>query len=353
MVMKQTPSIITLLPFLFLLAIFTEVEGAKKSYGVFDSNSVKLFIFGDSYVDTGNFLNSGAYKPPSGITFPGTPAGRLSDGRILTDYIASFLKIDSPVPYALRNYSSLQYGMNFAHGGTGIFNTLVDGPNMTVQIDSFETLIQQNVYTKPDLESSVALVNAAGNDYATYTTKNGSIQDIPVFTESLIKQMTLNLRRIHSLGVRKIAVGLLQPLGCLPLATQVSSYDKCIDFFNVISQNHSQMLLQTVQELNQEIGKSVFVTLDLYKSFLSTIETMQKKRAENSTLMNPLQPCCAGVSAEYNCGSVDEIGEKKYIVCEKPELSFFWDTVHLCQNGWYEVSMMLQSSLGQLSEKNF
>lgn len=92
-------------------------------------------------------------------------------------HAASYLKIKSPTPYVFRNSSEQQHGINFAHGGTGIFNTLADGPNMTVQIDSFEKLIQQKIYTKADLESSVALVNAAGNDYATFLQrKQGSIQ---------------------------------------------------------------------------------------------------------------------------------------------------------------------------------
>ncbi|CAJ1976682.1 unnamed protein product [Sphenostylis stenocarpa] len=269
---KQTLSVITLLLLIFF--ILREVEGAERL------DEVKLFVFGDSYVDTGNSVNSASYQPPSGITFPAKPAGRFSDGCVLTDYIASFLKIKSPTPYTFRNSSELQYGMNFAHGGTGIFNTLVEGPNMTVQIDSFEKLIQQKIYTKADLESSIALVNAAGNDYATFLQgKHGSIQDIPVFTASLIQQMSLNLRRIHSLGINKIAVGLLEPIGCMPLLTVASSYDKCLEPFNFVSQNHSQRLLQIVQELNKELGKPVFVTLDLYNSFLSVIATMQKRRS--------------------------------------------------------------------------
>lgn len=66
--------------------------------------------------------------------------------------------------------------------------------------------------------------------------------------------------------------------------------------------------------------------------------------------MNPLQPCCVGVSADYYCGSVDEKGEKKYNICEKPEFSFFWDGVHPSQQGWYQVYKRLQSSLQQLRE---
>jgi len=90
-------------------------------------------------------------------------------------HAASFLKIETPTPYALINSSTLQYGINFAYGGTGIFQTLKDGPNMTVQIDSFEKLIQQNVYTKQDLESSVALVTSSGNDYNAFIVNNKSI----------------------------------------------------------------------------------------------------------------------------------------------------------------------------------
>jgi len=51
----------------------------------------KLFVFGDSYVDTGNTRigQPGSWKNPYGITFPGKPAGRFSDGRVLTDYIGT------------------------------------------------------------------------------------------------------------------------------------------------------------------------------------------------------------------------------------------------------------------------
>lgn len=69
--------------------------------------------------------------------------------------------------------------------------------------------------------------------------------------------------------------------------------------------------------------------------------------------MNPLQPCCKGEGLENSCGRVDDKGAKKYSVCEKPELSFFWDNVHPSQNGWYAVYSLLQSSVGQFIKKNF
>ncbi|XP_058741573.1 GDSL esterase/lipase At5g03610-like isoform X1 [Vicia villosa] len=341
---KQTSPIITLLSLLILLFMISiTTEGTKKSsYGVHNVNDYhyrKLFVFGDSYADTGNFLNSPSYKPPYGITFPHQPSGRFSDGRVLTDYIASTLNIKSPAPYSLRNSSDLQFGINFAYGGTGVFNTFLKGPNMTTQIDTFEELIKQKIYTKSDIDSSVALVSFAGNDYYPYLFKDGiNIKEILVFGASLIKQLSINLKRIHSLGINKIAIGLLEPVGCLPVITK--TYDKCHAVINLLVMKHNEVLLQAVQDLNKE-NESVFVTLDLYKSFLSVIETMQK----NSTVGNVLRLCCVPESSIYRCGSVDERGQKKYSLCDNPELSFFWDDIHPTQNGWDAVYKMVQASL--------
>jgi len=97
--------------------------------------------------------------------------------------------------------------------------------------------------------------------------------------------MSSNLKRIHELGINKIAIGLLEPIGCVPMITMRSSYEKCDESSNLVSQNHSQMLLQIVQQLNKQMGKSVFMTLDLYNSFLSVIAKMQKRRAGKQYLL--------------------------------------------------------------------
>lgn len=51
----------------------------------------RLFSFGDSITDTGNFVslfpNSSILGPPYGETFYGRPSGRFSDGRLIIDFI--------------------------------------------------------------------------------------------------------------------------------------------------------------------------------------------------------------------------------------------------------------------------
>ena len=58
---------------------------------LWNSNPRKLFVFGDSYVDTGNNRKPAAksWQYPYGVTFPGKPTGRFSDGRVLTDYLGN------------------------------------------------------------------------------------------------------------------------------------------------------------------------------------------------------------------------------------------------------------------------
>lgn len=89
---------------------------------------------------------------------------------------AKFVGVRSPIPYRWRKYGIplLKYGMNFAFGGTGVFQTLYPGPNMTTQIDTFHHLITDNVFTIRDLQSSVALVTLSGNDYAYIASSGGS-----------------------------------------------------------------------------------------------------------------------------------------------------------------------------------
>ncbi|OIW12167.1 hypothetical protein TanjilG_28575 [Lupinus angustifolius] len=300
----------------------------------------KLFVFGDSYADTGNTRKAqgGSWKEPYGLIYPGKPTGRWSDGRVLTDFIAKYLRLKSPVPYRLRNVMTqyLKYGINFAFGGTGVFNTSSLNPNMTTQIDFLDQLIKDKVYTSSDLSNSVTLVVISGNDYNFYLAKSGSIQDFPAFITSVVNQTTTNLIRIQKLGAKKIVVSGLQPLGCLPQITVSSTFQQCNSTFNNLVVLHNNLLNQSVTKLNQE-SKNQILILDLYSSFMSILN-----HSSTYSIQNSLKPCCLGVSSGYNCGSVEN-NEKKYEVCDKPRSTFFWDSLHPTQAGWHAVCNKLQT----------
>ncbi|CAN1357500.1 GDSL esterase/lipase At5g03610, partial [Linum perenne] len=301
----------------------------------------KLFVFGDSYADTGNVRKSisTSWKVPYGITFPGRPAGRFSDGRVLTDYLGGSPLTRLPfLAFILVLFLlgvSNRYGMNFAFGGTGVFNTLSPDPNMTTQIDLFQQLLTQRTYSAWDLHNSVALVSVAGNDYATFLSTNRSLD-----VRTMVNQTTQNLLRLKSMGIKKIVVTGLQPLGCLPATTSFNSFQQCNETRNQLVALHNFLLRQTIADLNPNNGTAAdgntFVLLDLFQAFMAVLKVT----------WNPLKPCCVGMSSGEGCGSVDvSTGGKRYTVCEDPKAAFFWDTVHPTQEGWRAVYFALKSNL--------
>ncbi|XP_061357079.1 GDSL esterase/lipase At5g03610-like [Gastrolobium bilobum] len=312
----------------------------------------KLFLFGDSYADTGNTRRDvpGSWKEPYGITFPGKSAGRFSDGRLLTDYIAKNLGLKSPPPYKLRKLipQHLKYGMNFAFGATGVFDTSSTNPNMTIQIDFFKQIIEEELYTASDLSNSVAYVSVAGNDYGYYSATNGSAQGLPTFIALVVNQTTKNLIRIKGLGVKKIVVGGLQPLGCLPPNTASSSFQRCNSTSNNLVVLHNNLLKQAVTKLNQVSKEnSTFIILDLYDSFMSVLN-----HTSTNNIKDKLKPCCVGIGSQDFCGSVDEKNLKTYKVCDNPKSAFFWDVFHPTQAGWHAVYNKLQT-MGALHQLRF
>ncbi|CAH8339335.1 unnamed protein product [Eruca vesicaria subsp. sativa] len=341
--------------FLFLVSFSSFLLGVESDHVHHDNlkrlRPNRLFVFGDSYADTGNIRKSLAdsWKMPYGVSFPGKPSGRFSDGRISTDFLARYVGIKSPIPYTWKNYAGkerLLYGMNYAYGGTGVFKTFNNPlPNMTTQIDYFQSVLSSgNIYSPSDLNSSLALVSNAGNDYGTFILQKRPMREFLGFIKKVVDQIEVNLRRIHKLGVKKIAVTSLQPLGCLPSKTTYTSFKHCNASDNAFVSLHNTLLRRAVVKLNNETKPSTFVILDLYNAFLTVIKN---KKAEPgfTRFVNPLKPCCVGITSNDSCSNVDEKGEKKYTVCEDPKTSFFWDVFHPTEEGWRSVYSVLRENL--------
>ena len=67
--------------------------------------------------------------------------------------------------------------MNFAYGGSGVLKEAWNNHNMAIQIKNLKRQIEEKVFTKYDLESSVAIVSHAGNDYThLYLHQSGTVK---------------------------------------------------------------------------------------------------------------------------------------------------------------------------------
>ncbi|KAA0025270.1 GDSL esterase/lipase [Cucumis melo var. makuwa] len=268
--MASNKLLFSFLPFLVFFLHFGQGSSAVHFH------PLKLFVFGDSYVDTGNIhVNaSSARNFPYGITFPGVPSGRFSDGRVLTDFLAKYVGLKkSPIPFTVWQRfgrKGAKYGMNFGFGGTG---------------------------------------------------------------------------RIYKLGVKKVVVLGLGPVGCYPKPT-APSFKKCNKTMDSIAVFHNTLLKQAVEKLNYETkeGSPNFFILNMYDTVLSIIKNKENRKG-GATFKTPLKPCCFGVNSNFSCGSVDERGNKMYTLCKRPDLALFWDAVHPTQNGWFATFSSFKSTL--------
>ncbi|XP_010419057.1 PREDICTED: GDSL esterase/lipase At5g03610-like [Camelina sativa] len=157
--------------------------------------------------------------------------------------------------------------------------------------------------------------------------------------KQVINQAEVNLRRIHALGVKKIAIPLLHPLGCLPVVSKGSSFADCKKLVNLAVIIHNNLLQTVVAKLNKETEHSTFMVIDYYNAFL----TVLKNKGETPGITRfetPLKECCGGV-----CGVVDEKGVKNYTLCDDPTSTFFWDGLHPIQEGWKSVYAVLGKNL--------
>ncbi|XP_072980137.1 GDSL esterase/lipase At5g03610-like [Typha angustifolia] len=308
----------------------------------------KLFVFGDSYADTGNLGNLGrdltrSWYYPYGSTFPKRPTGRFSDGRLLTDFVASFLGIRSPIPYKYRKvgYKILPYGMNFAVGGAGIFDTGNFQRNVSSQIDAFVGLINEGIFSRFDLKSSVALVVVSGNDYSYISEKSNSTKAAAKYIPVVVSQIKVDLKRLHDLGVPKVMVTNMHPLGCTPYFARELNYTDCNAIANLGSWNHNSALVSMMKVLDP--SNKTFLSLNINDPFQSIVHQVSGAKKFKS----PKRPCCESFSKDGHCGQMDENGNKQYTLCSNPEEHFYWDDVHITQAGWAAVFETLKGPITQ------
>lgn len=313
---------------------------ASSSFEGVAAKPSSMFVFGDSYADTGNHDSSDPalkqpWQVPYGRSWPGDPTGRFSDGFVLTDFIAEFVNLPSPVPHRHINAATpavIGSGVNFAYGGSGVFNTYSpEYTNISTQIDQFEQLMNdRNI----DISSAMVLFVYGGNDYSVHIQRSG-VRGIPLMITRVVNRINLELRRLYSLGFRTFAVTNLEPAGCLPFIISPRSMLNCSRTDNALSSVHNRLLSQSITTLKTfRARRSQFIILDQYKSFLSVLSSGSNLGFSSGVL----ESCCQATEKGAACGTVDTQGKPLYSVCPGTQKHFFWDGAHPTHAGWAAVS---------------
>uniref|UniRef100_A0A8R7V8Y7 GDSL esterase/lipase EXL3 n=1 Tax=Triticum urartu TaxID=4572 RepID=A0A8R7V8Y7_TRIUA len=135
-------------------------------------------------------------------------------------------------------------GMTFATGGAGVFSKKV--PTLAAQVKSFTRLINSGIISKEQLRHSVALVAISGNDYMSGAdVKNSflsSFEDIDTYIGNVTTEIVKNVVQIQKLGVKKMLVNNMHPIGCTPLRTSTNNYTTCDLLANYAASVHNKNL---------------------------------------------------------------------------------------------------------------
>ncbi|CAA7052313.1 unnamed protein product [Microthlaspi erraticum] len=246
-----------------------------------------MFVLGDSLVDVGNnnFLQSIARANylPYGIDLNYRPTGRFCNGLNFVDLLAQLLGISSPPPFADPTTSGFRIlgGVNYASAAAGILDEsgqhYGERYSLTQQVVNLETTLSQlRTMMSPQnftdyLSKSLVVLVFGSNDYINnYLLPNlyatSSRFTPPDFAYHVLTQYARQLLTLYSLGLRKVFIPGVAPLGCIPSqrARGVSPPDRCVDGVNQILGSFNQGLRSLVDQLNQRSPGAIYVYGNTY-----------------------------------------------------------------------------------------
>ncbi|KAL0298563.1 UNVERIFIED_CONTAM: GDSL esterase/lipase [Sesamum radiatum] len=254
-----------------------------------------FFVFGDSLVDNGNnnylATTARADAPPYGIDYPThRPTGRFSNGHNIPDLISEQMGWEATLPYLNPelNGQKLLVGANFASAGVGVLNDtgfqFVNIIRIYEQLNFFQQY-QQRVsaligeeQTKKLVKESLVLMTLGGNDFVNnyylvpYSARSRQFP-LPKYVPYVISEYKKVLQRLYDLGPRRVIVTGTGPLGCVPAELALHSTNgECAEELQKAAALFNPQLVQMLNELNEELGSTVFIaanTNQMHMDFIS------------------------------------------------------------------------------------
>lgn len=305
----------------------------------------RVYFFGDSLSDTGNFLNF------TGGTFPNTPyaPGRFSNGDIWVDYLSDELNITvdplitgiDPVTGNINfDLSDTNDGINFAIGGatSGDDSVGVVLLGLEQQIDAFELLVESQSSDNDEddedddedddegvLNNDLSFLWSGANDYFSFIEDNPTTADTieanfpdtqAEIEETVSEVVDTNIagaiQDLLDAGGEEIVVFNLPNLDKTPLAHSLEISDR--ETLREITELHNDRLVDTLEDLEDSNSDVEIVHIDVDGLFDSILE-------------NPSAFGFTNVTDNY-------IGVDVYTRRSQPSNSgdpneyLFWDSVH-------------------------
>ncbi|KMT04561.1 hypothetical protein BVRB_8g182190 isoform B [Beta vulgaris subsp. vulgaris] len=326
------------------------------------NNSVSaIFVFGDSTSDPGN--NNYIRTPfksnfaPYGKDFPNHVAtGRFCNGRLATDFIASYIGVKEFVPPYLNSSLStdeLMSGVSFASAGSG-YDPLTPALSgvipLSKQLDYFKhyrSKIEPIIGLKKTTElisKSIFIISAGTNDFVVnYLTVpfRKRMYTIPQYQQFLLENVHQVIKGLWDQGARKIAVAGVPPMGCLPIVITMTSNNSisqrgCIESLSSIARDYNKLLqlhLKSLQ-LTLQDQRTKIAYIDIYSPLDDIVHSSGNL---NYSFEEVSSGCCGTgyLETAYLCNPAS-------YVCKDASKCVFWDSIHPTEMTYYLVFKALR-----------
>ncbi|KAI3710178.1 hypothetical protein L2E82_39952 [Cichorium intybus] len=326
----------------------------------------KIYSFGDSLADTGNFLHSGALtnpvigKLPYGETFFHHATGRCSNGRLIVDFIAEkyglpYLPPYLPIVESLK--SKGKHGVNFAVAGAtaldskffydqGIGQILWTNYSLNTQLGWFKRLKSSVCTTKQECNSyfkrSLFLLGEiGGNDYNYAFFVGGNYNKTKGMVPFVVGTISAAASMLIEEGAKHLVVPGNFPIGCSAayltlFATQdKAAYDRngCLKEHNAFSKYHNFQLKLALEKLRQKYPEARIIYADYYGAAMALFHIPHHLGIKNGAL----SACCGG-GGPYNFNYKARCGHIGSKACKDPSSYANWDGVHLTETAYRHVA---------------
>nr|BAF80349.1 exo-polygalacturonase [Daucus carota] len=309
-----------------------------------------IFNFGDANSDTGAFAAWFFGNPPFfGQSYFNGSAGRVSDGRLLIDFMATDLGLPFLHPYMDSLGANFSHGANFANILSTIAlptSNIIPGVrpprglnpvNLDIQVAQFAQFVNRsqtqgeafaNFMPKQEYFSQALYTLDIGQiDITQEFLTNKTDDEIKAVVPGLISSLSSNIQILYSLGGRSFWIHNLGPNGCLPILLTLAPVPDdqldsagCAKRYNYLTQYFNSELKKGVDQLRADLPSAAFTYVDVYTAKYSLYQEPAKYG-----FTHPLETCC-GFGGRYNygefslCGSTITVNGTQLTVgpCENP-----------------------------------
>lgn len=302
-----------------------------------------VFFFGDSYGDTGNndYISTTikANYPPYGRDFiHHIPTGRISNGKLIPDYIVEGLGVKYLLPPYLDpklQDSDLITGVSFDSAGTGLDNItskILEVIPFWKEIDYFKEyktrLIGLVGHERANmiLSEAIYFIVIRTNDfivnYYRFSFRSANFT-VSQYTDFLLQIYASHIKELYSLNARKIGLINVPPLGCLPIE-RTSNNGECVEEINRAASGFNEGLIAMIEHLKPVLPGLKIVSLDYHAVILDFIQNPGKFGFQVTT-----KGCCFAIDTDTGLC-------KKFtrFTCADADKYVFFDSVHLSQKAY-------------------